>query len=274
MPTVRYSNDPNTQNQEGVIYAPNLPWWVDQSQPGVGRSAPPGAEGIAIGAVGGILPEDRSAPPGARPPELGVSAATPSQPTVGGRLSINDFTSGFTPPVYGGGAGAQKTTDDLGFKFTPSRTTGARPTSTTQTTRRVFEGDLPEFKAPERDPRRVAALRQKAAAPGLRKLRTALNRALVKSYENPNVARMVTRSALSGFGEGVEQIMGGASRTAEQQYQSELGLKTQEVMANYQAALSKFMGSATTITETKTGGATKTGDDRWRGQSRPALGIA
>lgn len=285
MPTVTYSNNPNSQNREGVVYAPNLPWWVDNPQPatyGISEASGQGLSDIYSGAQ----PGDRRAPAGetAGTVNPGVSSATPNQPTVGsgggGGFSLDDMMGGFVPPVYGGGTGAKKTGDDLGFKFTPSTGGGQRsPTgsTSTQTTTREFVGDRPELELPERDERRVASLRQKAAAPGVRKLRTALNRALVRSYENPNVARMVTRSALTGFGEGLESVMGGAGREAEAQYRSELGLQVQEVTANYQAALQQFMGSATTTTTQKTQGtygSSKTGDDRYRGQSRPGLGIA
>ena len=147
----------------------------------------------------------------------------------------------------------------MGFKFTPTRTVGtAAPRTTAQTTRRIFEGERPTLELPKRDPRRVAQLRQQVATPGIRKLRTALSRALVRSYENPNVARMVTRSALSGFGEGLEQIMGGAARTAEAQAATERGILTQEALANYQAAMQQFMGEARTVTTTGSGAAIKT----------------
>lgn len=275
MPTMTYTNDPNAQGKAGTIYAPNLPWWVDQPQPDqYGGFSAPGVAG-RTGFGGG----DRSAPAGevAGKVNIGVSAVTPTQPTVGG-FNIDDLMGGFVPPVYGGGAAEKEPYQRPSLLSSVGG--GAKPPTgsiSTQVTKREFVGDRPELKLPERDPSRVAALRQRAAAPGVRKLRTALNRALVRSYENPNVARMVTRSALTGFGEGLEAVMGGAGREAEAQYGRELGLQVQEVTANYQAALQQFMGSAeTTTTQTteQTFGAKKTGDDRYRGRSRPALGIA
>ena len=158
MPTMTYSNDPNAQGKEGTIYAPDLPWWVNKAQPAqYGGFSAPGVAGRT--GFGG----DRSAPAGetAGAVNIGVSAATPTQPTVGGvgGFNIDDLIGGFVPPVYGGGTGAQKTTQDLGFKFAPSGGRAKAPTGsiTTSVSKREFVGERPELELPERDPSRVAA---------------------------------------------------------------------------------------------------------------------
>ncbi len=251
MPTVTYTNNPDRKGEEGVIYAPDLPWWVNEQQPDqYGDKSAPAGENVVAGAS--------------------VTPAQVSQ-VQRGTLSLADITSGFVSPVYSGGS--VTTTPSGGFQFSSSskQPTGSTTTSTTQ---RVFEGTRPELTLPKRDERRVERLRQTAAGPGVRKLRTALSRALVRSYENPNVAKMITRSALAGFGEGLESVLSGASRTAESQYQSEIGRDTQEAFANYQATLSEYMAKAKSVTTQTTKQVFADTLNPRRGQSNPALGIA
>ena len=257
MPTVTYTNNPDRQGEEGVVYAPDLPWWVNEQQP------------EQYGAKEG----DRSAPQGEN--VVAGASVTPTQVSQvqRGSLSLADITSGFVSPVYGGGS--VETTPLGGFQFSASSPTRYKqPTgsTTTSTTQRVFEGTRPELALPKRDERRVERLRQQAAGPGVRKLRTALSRALVRSYENPNVAKMITRSALAGYGEGLESVLSGASRTAESQHQAELNISTQEALGNYQATLNEYMAKAKSVTTQTTKNVYANALNR--GQSNPALGIA
>ena len=248
MPIVTYTNNPDRQGEEGVVYAPDLPWWVSEPQPGGGGYAPSTAERPSDevrDSLGRIMQKHAPAP------YVAGASITPDQVSQvqRGSLSLADITSGFVSPVYGGGS--VETTPSGGFSsspLSPPRQKTPIGTKTTSTSSRVFAGERPELTLPKRDERRVERLRQQAAGPGVRKLRTALSRALVRSYENPNVAKMITRSALAGYGEGLESVLSGASRTAESQYQSELGIDTQEAFANYQATLNEYMAKARTVT--------------------------
>lgn len=118
--------------------------------------------------------------------------------------------------------------------------TGSSGSSTTRT-KTVRKGDapkspnLPTFVAPEMDKRKVRALTQKLAAPGVRTLRESVQQAMGKNYENPNVRKMTLREALQGYGTGLEKVMAGANREARSEHMAELDLQRQEQMANFQA---------------------------------------
>jgi len=101
--------------------------------------------------------------------------------------------------------------------------------------------ELPKYKAPKYKKSRVRALTQKHAAPGVRKLREAVQTAMGQQYDNPNVKRMTLREALQGYGTGLGDVMSAAQRSAHGEYMQELNLKTQEAMANYQAQVSREM---------------------------------
>jgi len=98
------------------------------------------------------------------------------------------------------------------------------------------------------DKRRVKALTQKALAPRLRQLRSALERALVRSYENPNVRRMIVRGALEGYGQGIEEARAGAERFGLQEEAAERATTNQELIAAYNAAMEKYRSSGVTAT--------------------------
>jgi hypothetical protein len=100
----------------------------------------------------------------------------------------------------------------------------------------------PTFSAPERSENRLRSLTQRAAAPGMRKLRTETQRAILGSASLPGaVRRMTIREALAGFGEGASQIMGGASRQGRSEYEAEYRDKYQEAVMNYQGQLQAGM---------------------------------
>lgn len=71
----------------------------------------------------------------------------------------------------------------------------------------------PTLNLPEYDMGKVEALAQRAAAPGVRSLRSAMQGVQQGYYENPNVKRMTLRDALAGYGQGLETVMGGAMKT-------------------------------------------------------------
>jgi hypothetical protein len=95
---------------------------------------------------------------------------------------------------------------------------------------------MPSYTAPVRDENRLSYLTQKAAAPGLRRLRGQTQSAIISSQSLPaTVRKMTLREALAGYGEGSSQIMGGAARSAQNQYNQEFDDKSKESLLNYQA---------------------------------------
>lgn len=140
-------------------------------------------------------------------------------------------TAGIGGISRGGGGGG-------GYKPSVGRVTTSRTT---------FTGDMPE--APqmrEMDKRRVKALTQKAMAPRLRLLRSALSRALVRSYENPNVRRMIVREALQGYGQGVETARAGAEAGARREEAMEREVSNKNLMLAYQHAMEAYRSTAVT----------------------------
>ena len=179
--------------------------------------------------------------------------ATPSAPSVWGK-STGSAAPDFTKyGQYPGTTTAKKYTPTAGL-MSGGGTSGLRykpPTGSTTVSRTIFPGEAPKLDLPEREEARVRALTRKAMAPRLRNLRTALNRALVRTYENPNVRRMVVREALQGYGAGVEEARYGAERTAEQQEAAERATEIQENLANYQGAMQAFLASGQKVTQVK-----------------------
>ncbi len=109
----------------------------------------------------------------------------------------------------------------------------------------------PAYVPSEVDTSRIAFLTQQAAAPGLRGLRRELQGVLSKRYDNPNVQSMVAERALSGYGDGVADVMGSAGRQGLSLYAPEYQSQTQadrydytaevnRLNADYQAALQDY----------------------------------
>lgn len=136
----------------------------------------------------------------------------------------------------------------LGPAGQPSGFQPKQPIGTVSTQRTAYTGTMPTLDLRGIDKRRVKELTQKAMAPRLRLLRTALNRALVQSYENPNVRRMIVRGALQGYGQDVETARAGAENTAMRQEAEERQISNQNLMIAYNAAMEKYRGSAITTT--------------------------
>lgn len=110
-------------------------------------------------------------------------------------------------------------------------------------------GEMPTFTAPEYDESAIAKKTQKYAAPGVRKLRTAAQESMAKNFDNPNVKSMTLKSALAGYGEGLESVMAGAGRQASAEYAQEYAYKYKESGMNYQTAVQavrdKYVGQTT-----------------------------
>jgi len=181
-------------------------------------------------------------------PATGGAALPGTARAMGGRdlgaIGADDFSQ---YPVYGEEGGGTATRVSGGGGGGGLRYRPAVGRVTTQKT--TFAGEFPE--APELrgvDKRRIKALTQKAMAPRLRLLRSALNRALVRSYENPNVRRMIVREALQGYGQGVEEARAGAEMYATGEARREQELEHKNLMLAYQNAMAKYQASAVKTT--------------------------
>ena len=119
-------------------------------------------------------------------------------------------------------------------------------TTTSQTIRKGAAPELPElptYKAPQVDKRKIRALTQKLAGPGVRTLRQTMQQAMGRTYENPNVRKLTLREALKGYGTGLEKVMAGAGREARSEHMAELDLQRQQEMMNFQAQTKAAMAS-------------------------------
>ena len=100
-------------------------------------------------------------------------------------------------------------------------------------------GEPPVLNLPEYDEKKVSALTQKRAAPGVRRLREATRGAMTETYDNPNVKRMTVRDALSGYGTGLENVMAGAGRSAAQEYGQQYAASVGAEMTRFRAAVGR-----------------------------------
>jgi len=96
---------------------------------------------------------------------------------------------------------------------------------------------------PAIDKERMAQLSQERSAAGRRTLRRGMREAIqfAQQGDNANVASMVTRQALEGYGEGLGQVMGGAQKQAMSEVEYERGLQWQRTQAVFQAAMADYM---------------------------------
>ena len=92
---------------------------------------------------------------------------------------------------------------------------------------------------PVYDQRRVTALAQQVAAPGIAKLRDQVQQVQGASSDNPNVKAMTLRQALEGYGQGLGSVMSGAQTTGAAMYGAEYNPQVAAATANYQGNLSR-----------------------------------
>ena len=122
--------------------------------------------------------------------------------------------------------------------------TGVSTTTKTPTGVAPQLADLGTFDAPEWDEREVSRMTQSKAAPGVRKLRSAVQRAMSTPYENPNVRAMTLREALGGFGLGLQGVMTGAESAAQaeygRKYQNQYQAKAMQYQTDVQAKMTQF----------------------------------
>ena len=125
---------------------------------------------------------------------------------------------------------------------------------------KIFPNQTPMINIPSYDPRKMPAapmpksflpsrpdlgrigfLTQEAAAPGVRKLRTGLQRLIQASgrEENPNVRGLLNRQAMQGFGEGLSSVYGGARREGMGLYAPEYAATTEAEGMNWKQAREK-----------------------------------
>jgi len=98
--------------------------------------------------------------------------------------------------------------------------------------------NAPEFKAPEYDTGRVSQRAQEIAGPSVRKLQTAVERALSYGRENPNQKQAELRELLSGYGEGLGSVVSGSRAAATGEYQKEYESQYAPSLINYQQKVS------------------------------------
>ncbi|MCK4787662.1 MAG: hypothetical protein KAV87_28160 [Desulfobacteraceae bacterium] len=93
-----------------------------------------------------------------------------------------------------------------------------------------------QFAAPEFDDRQVSKYSQQFAAPNIRRMRDTVQAAMSSAEDNPNVAALKGRATLSGYGQGLENVMAGAYGQALTKYNQEYSRMYNERMTNFNAA--------------------------------------
>lgn len=101
----------------------------------------------------------------------------------------------------------------------------------------------PSLNIPAYDYKKVEALGQRFAAPGIRNLRNAVQQTQQGYYENPNVKSQTLRDALAGYGQGLEDVVAGATKTGAGIYGQEYGAGVNAEMARFQAAEQRALQS-------------------------------
>lgn len=91
--------------------------------------------------------------------------------------------------------------------------------------------DRPEF-----DETKVQSLAQQHAAPGIRTLREAYQTAAARLPSSPQT-RLTLKDALKGYGTGLEQVMGGARKTARSEEMQKFQIESQAFQEDYAAKL-------------------------------------
>jgi hypothetical protein len=132
-----------------------------------------------------------------------------------------------------------------------------RQTGGTTTTTPVAPGiDRPELAAtPAVDEARIRRLTQTRSAAGQRALRSALREQILSaSYrDNPNVAAMISRKALEGFGQGIAETYSRAQAQATSEEYRDRQTKIARDQAVFNAAMADYMkrfGTEQTTTST------------------------
>jgi len=105
-------------------------------------------------------------------------------------------------------------------------------------------GDMPSFgDVPAIDEMRIKRLTQTRSAAGQRALRTALRESLTQAtyQDNPNVAAMISRKSLEGFGQGIAETYTRAQKQATEEEARDRGMQMQKQSAVFNAAMQDYM---------------------------------
>lgn len=99
--------------------------------------------------------------------------------------------------------------------------------------------DIPSTEdRPTFDEGKVQSLAQQHAAPGIRTLREAYQTAAARLPSNPKT-RLTLRDALKGYGSGLENVMGGARKTARAEEMQKFGIESAAYQQDYAARLAQ-----------------------------------
>lgn len=130
----------------------------------------------------------------------------------------------------------------------------SKPYGTISETQTVFPKGVsaPEFKGPAYDEREVRKRAQKLMAPGKAALEMQVQQALSKTYENPNVRRLMLRATLQGYGIGLANLVGQSEQAASKQYEMEHARLYNEAIQGYNIAMQKYMSEARQVSTQRT----------------------
>ena len=205
----------------------------------LGPTGDGGSSGGGYNPAGDRSPVLSPLPP---PQTISTTAPTPAQGQTKPVTAHSDYWSAydkFQPGVPGRKTGGNV----LGSQpfFIPN----AQQTTTTSNILPTMgtPPPIPEYPAlniPEWDTGKVRSKTQAAAAPGLRRLRGEVRKAQMASYDNPNVKRMTLRDALAGYGQGIENVLGGARREAISEYQAEYAPQVSKAQTEYSANVQRI----------------------------------
>ena len=134
-----------------------------------------------------------------------------------------------------------------------------KTSGTSESTQTIeFTGERPtDLVKPEWNEGEIKKRAQQIAAPQIRQLRQAVQQALVKHYENPNVRKMMVRSALQGYGIGLGGVVAQSQSAASSEYAKKYSFDMQVAMANFNAAWNEYLGARKTSTVGATTGTTE-----------------
>jgi len=97
--------------------------------------------------------------------------------------------------------------------------------------------ELPTYTAPERDEKRLQSLQQKAAAPGLQRLRRGLDKGIqsTRSIDNPTERKFHLSGMLEQYGLGLGDIISKADMTGLNEYEREYATQLDQAKTRYGA---------------------------------------
>jgi len=106
--------------------------------------------------------------------------------------------------------------------------------------------ELPEYTAPERDEKRIQALQQKAAAPGLARQRRGLERGIqsTRSIDNPTERKFHLTGMLEEYGLGLGDIISKADMQGLNEYEREYATQADQAKTRYGAEVTEAMSAA------------------------------